>query len=53
MFDRSFGWAACFRRLARDYERLPETLAGLHYLAFAFIMPPHLTDAMQIVQNML
>ena len=24
-----------FRRLARDYERLPETLAGLHFLAFA------------------
>jgi hypothetical protein len=24
--------------LARDYERLPETLAGLHYLAFAILM---------------
>jgi hypothetical protein len=23
-----------FRRLARDYERLPETLAGLHHVAF-------------------
>src|SRR5215204_2950590 len=33
--ERSFAWAARFRRLARDYERLPETLAGLHYLAFA------------------
>ncbi len=29
----SFGWAARFRRLARDYERLPETLAGLHLLS--------------------
>src|SRR5262249_55759021 len=29
--ERSFGWAARFRRLARDYERLSETLAGLHY----------------------
>ena len=29
--ERSFGWAARFRRLARDYERLPETLAGLHF----------------------
>ena len=47
------GWAARFRRLARDYERLPETLAGLHYLAFACLMLPHLTDAMNIVQNML
>src|SRR5437870_10475601 len=25
--ERSFAWAARFRRLARDYERLPETLA--------------------------
>jgi len=36
--ERSFGWAARFRRLSRDYERLPETLAGLHYLAFAILM---------------
>ncbi len=36
--ERSFAWAARFRRLARDYERLPETLAGLHFLAFAIIM---------------
>ena len=51
--ERSFGWAARFRRLARDYERLPETLAGLHYLAFACLRLPHLTEAMNIVQNML
>lgn len=36
--ERSFAWATRFRRLARDYERLPETLAGLHYLAFAVLM---------------
>jgi transposase len=36
--ERSFGWMARFRRLARDYERLPKTLAGLHYLAFAMLM---------------
>ena len=36
--ERSFGWMARFRRLARDYERLPETLAALHYLAFAMLM---------------
>jgi hypothetical protein len=29
--ERSFGWMARFRRLARDYERLPETVAGLHF----------------------
>lgn len=27
-----------FRRLAKDYERLPTTLAGLHFLAFACLM---------------
>lgn len=27
--ERSFAWAARFRRLARDDERLPETFAGL------------------------
>ena len=33
--ERSFGWMARFRRLSRDYERLTETLAGFHFLAFA------------------
>lgn len=36
--ERSFAWLTRFRRLARDYERLPETLAGLHLLAFALLM---------------
>jgi len=36
--ERSFGWMARFRRLARDYERLPDTLKGLHFLAFAILM---------------
>jgi transposase len=36
--ERSFGWMARFRRLARDYERLTETLRGLHYVAFSFLM---------------
>lgn len=36
--ERSFGWMSRFRRLARDYERLPDTLAGLHYLAFVILM---------------
>jgi transposase len=35
--ERSFAWAARFRRLARDYERLGKILAGLHYLAFAIL----------------
>ncbi len=36
--ERSFAWTTRFRRLVRDYERLPETLAGLHFLAFAILM---------------
>lgn len=36
--ERSFAWAARFRRLARDYERLPQTLAGLHFIAFSCLM---------------
>lgn len=36
--ERSTAWAARFRRLARDYERLPETLAGLHFLACALLL---------------
>ena len=36
--ERTFAWAARFRRLARDYERLAQTLAGFHYLAFAILM---------------
>jgi transposase len=36
--ERSFAWMTRFRRLARDYERLPETLAGLHLLTFAVLM---------------
>ena len=37
--ERSFAWLARFRRLACDYERLPTTLAGLHFLTFAILMP--------------
>jgi transposase len=36
--ERSFAWAARFRRLARDYERLATTMAGYHWVAFAMLM---------------
>ena len=36
--ERSFGWASRFRRLARDYERLAETLAAMHFVVFAVLM---------------
>jgi transposase len=36
--ERSISWMRRFRRLAKDYERLPTTLAGLHFLAFACLL---------------
>lgn len=36
--ERSFGWAARFKRLSRDYERLASTLTGMHWLAFATLL---------------
>lgn len=36
--ERSFAWATRFRRLVKNCERLPETLAGLHVVAFARLM---------------
>ena len=42
--ERSFGWTARFRRLVRDYERLPTTLAGLHFLTFAILMLKRLVE---------
>jgi transposase len=36
--ERTFGWLGRFRRLARDYERLAEMLAGWHWLAFLTLL---------------
>ena len=36
--ERSFAWTGRFRRKAGDYERLAETLVGLHLVAFAILM---------------
>ena len=48
--ERSFAWLARFRRLSRDFERMPEVLAGLHFVAFAMLMLPkaamHLASGM-------
>lgn len=44
--ERSFAWVARFRRLARDYERLPQTLAGLHFVAFAILMLTRFTHGL-------
>jgi transposase len=44
--ERSFGWMSRFRRLARDYERLPETLAGLHILALTILMLKNVAEVL-------
>lgn len=36
--ERTFAWAARFRRLARDYERLAATLGAYHWLALVTLM---------------
>ncbi len=38
VIERSNAWMARFRRLARDDERLPDTVKGLHFFAFAILM---------------
>jgi hypothetical protein len=35
---RGFAWMARFRRLAKDFERLPKTVEGLHLAVFACFM---------------
>lgn len=44
--ERSFAWAARFRRLAKDYERLPATVAGLHFVVFSCVMLTRLAVVM-------
>jgi transposase len=40
--ERTFGWLGRFRRLARDYERLGQTLVGWHWLAFLTLLTARL-----------
>lgn len=49
VIERSIAWLARFRRLARDYERLPQTLAGLHFLAFVMLMLNRFTQFVAFV----
>ncbi len=47
--ERSFAWLARFRRLARDYERVPQVLAGLHLLALVcLLLARHLAPVAQV-----
>ena len=45
--ERSFGWAARCRRLAKDYEVYASTLAGLHVVAFVCLMLARAVDVVQ------
>jgi transposase len=46
--ERNFAWASRFRRLVKDYERLPETVAGLHFVAFAYLMVQRAIDLFMV-----
>jgi len=46
--ERSFAWVARFRRLARDYERLPATFAGFHFVVFACLMLKNLMSGISL-----
>jgi transposase len=46
--ERSNAWVARFRRLARDYERLPQTLAAMHFVVFSILM---LANAAPLLQS--
>ena len=50
--ERSFGWVARARRLARDYERLPDVLAGLHVVAFVMMMLRQATNLAAVHNNL-
>jgi transposase len=49
--ERSFAWAGRFRRLARDYERLPETIAALHFAVFAILMLLRASPLLSLLQS--
>jgi hypothetical protein len=51
--ERSFSWISCLRRLVRDYDRSPEILAGLRYLAFIVQMLKNVAGASLKVDNRL
>src|ERR1700759_732838 len=46
--ERSFAWAARFRRLAKDYEVYASTLAGTQFVAFVCLM---LAQAIRFMQS--
>ena len=51
--ERSFAWATRRRRLVKDYERLPETVAGLHVVACVRLMLHKPAPTLPIIPNSL
>jgi transposase len=51
--ERSFAWVTRFRRLTKDYERLPETVVGLHLVAFGILMLGRVVSLLSQVHNTL
>lgn len=51
VMERSFGWLARFRRLSRDYERVPDVLGGLHFVVFAILMLPNAMPLIRLAQS--
>jgi transposase len=49
VIERDFAWAARFRRLARDYERLEETLVGYHLIAFVGLLLQRVVPVLSII----
>jgi transposase len=49
VIERNFAWAARFRRLARDYERLEETLVGFHLIAFVGLLLQRVLPVLSII----
>ena len=49
--ERSLAWAGRFRRLARDYERLPETVAALHFVVFAILQLLRASPLLSLLQS--
>ena len=46
--ERTFGWLSRFQRLAKDYERLEETVTGLHLVAFSALMLGRMTKLLLV-----
>jgi len=49
--ERSFGRLSRFRRLSRDFERMPHVLSGLHFVVFCILILPKVPFWMALKAN--